>query len=300
MKSFVTLVTLLTLGLLLLPPLPTRGQSSVWAISESHGFVQLLVANGAPPDYLDQVRLGISAFSRYSQDSLGRSLQKTVHFHVFPDAQVRLSLMQSIMNLTNDQLRSALGIGVVGGKGCLDCSQPNGTIWLRVDEPWMPGPRQSAPVSLAFVTAHALTHMWQFGQGSARKEPQWWQEGVADYVGYRAVDSVGHIPFGDAAEHMKRVVLNSPVPMHRSLEGYGLTFEIANRVFYQWNQLARGAGYSLFALLAYRLTEQQSPAALTTYYQELGRGRSWPDAFETAFKVKPEEAYLDLLRWVGL
>src|SRR2546426_3010360 len=299
MKYFRTLVTILILGLVLLPTLPTRGQSPAWAVSESHGFVQLLVANGVPPDYLDQIRLGISAFSRYSQDSLGRSLQRTVHFHVFPDAQVRLPVMQSLLNLTNDQLRSALGIGVMGGKGCLDCSRPNGTIWLRVDEPWMPGPR-SAPVSLASVTAHALTHMWQFEQGSARKEPQWWQEGVADYVGYRAVDSVGHIPFGEAAEYMKRIVLNSPVPMHRSLEGYGLTFEIANRIFYEWNQRARGAGYSLFALLAHRLAEQQRPAALTAYYQEIGRGRLWPDAFEAAFKVKPEEAYQDLLRWVGL
>jgi len=280
--------------------LPASAQPSIWAVSERHELVQLLVATEVPTDHLEQVRVGVRAFNVFAQEPLGRPLRKPVRFHVFPNAESRLPLMRQFLGADGDRLRVILGLDILGNrKGCIDCSQPDATIWLRLDEPCMSVPPVGGcPIS--YVAAHALTHMWQFEQESFRREPQWWQEGVADYIGYRVADRAGIVAWEHSLWRMRRRVANSPVPIPRTLREFGLSYDSSARSFHQWNSRADGAGYSLFALLTYRLTEERGVPSLAAYYHAIQRGQAWLTAFEVAFGLPVEDAYQRLRQWLGL
>jgi len=275
----------------------TTAQAPTWVVFETHELVRLLVAPGVSPSHVDEIRMGIGGFNTFARETLQKPLTRLARFHVFPNAESRLPVMRQLLNVPEERLRAILGIDLLSNpKGCTDCSRPDGTIWLRLD--WDCLQQQPRPTfcSIAFVSAHALTHMWQFGHNSSGREPQWLQEGVADYVGYRTADVIGQIPWNQAIERMRAIVARSPVPIPRSLDAFGMNFESAQRLFYPWEVRSRGAGYSLFALLTNQLVEAQGIQALTAYYDALGSSPSWVDSFQRAFKVSPQDAYQTLLR----
>jgi len=151
-------------------------------------------------------------------------------------------------------------------------------MWLLVP------PGFGADTNLAKIVVHEAFHDLQYtllagrAPGDPAVAPAWLGEGSAEYIAYRAIAEYRL----DTLENIRRAwiarVKSSPAPL-RALETYA-------------GFAPQNSPYPLSALAIDRLTQTGGEALLVAYFETVGRGASWPDAFRTVFG-KSVEAFYD-------
>ena len=126
---------------------------------------------------------------------------------------------------------------------------------------------------------HNLQHVLVGGRNISDTgvSPAWLTEGIAEYIAYRTTTEYRL----DSAETVRQMriarVKNVGVPL-RALETYT-------------GFAPQNAPYPLSALAADRLAETGGETALVAYFEAIGRGMAWADAFRSAFGRAVETFY---------
>ena len=130
-------------------------------------------------------------------------------------------------------------------------------------------------LNLSKIVVHEAFHNLQWSLLGGRKlgepalTPVWVTEGSAEYIAYRTIVEYGL----DTLDNVRRVWIEraktSSAPL-RALETYA-GFGPQN------------SPYPLSALAADRLTQERGETLLTAYFETLGRGVSWQEAFASVF-----------------
>jgi hypothetical protein len=198
---------------------------------------------------------------------LGMPLSSPVYAYFYATAEAfELGLVTEARAerwFAKDQASFAVGVGTRYG------------IFLRADK--------LAGMSLANrvgVVAHELTHVSQFelaggGRGAAE---QWLREGVADWIRYRVIETLG---LGAYAESRQRVING----LRRSSRPFpGLRALSTNR---QWTtaamQYGSGGTYGPAFLATDWLVERFGREAVVTYFRRAGVLLDGDQAFREAF-----------------
>jgi hypothetical protein len=153
--------------------------------------------------------------------------------------------------------------------------QTSGTRVLLFTAP--AGWRYAMAWHLSKVMAHEYGHLWQRAtRGNSSPEPNWLIEGVAEYIGYRAL-------------------IEARVVGENELRGFAQSnaeHESATlRSFEPRPPAAPQANYGLVYLALEYLLEDRGPASLQAFYVGLAQGKAWQEAFQSAFGLSSDSFY---------
>lgn len=144
------------------------------------------------------------------------------------------------------------------------------------------GWRRAPPFERVHVVVHELVHVWQWERrgGDSSRSPLWLDEGIADYLGYRAVIEAGLVSAEDVMAHNeRRLILGPPLPELPALEPR------------QGFQSQPAVAYNLAYLAVADLMEGRSLQRIRRYYERLAAGDDWQDAFRRSFRRDPDTFY---------
>lgn len=175
----------------------------------------------------------------------------------------------------------------------------------------------SSQALMAGVIAHEYFHVLQRQMaGSLDAGPYWLVEGSAELARFQYVGGLGiYDQFVGGPDHFRREFLQGPyedISAHRAAweqgplqgvdVGADLAFVASRAEWFNWCEFPeRGARQTLYgyaiAFLASWFLEQGSGGGNVTYWQKLGQGMDWREAFGEAFGVNIEEAYPRIGQW---
>ncbi len=149
-------------------------------------------------------------------------------------------------------------------------------IWIG--PPWFQGAVHS-PTDATKVAVHEVVHVLQYelaGQGALnsgpddvpRAGPRWLSEGVAELTAYQAIAENGLMRIEDVRARWRGTTKNLSATPLRALE------------------VLRGRPpgvYDMYALAVDFLVTGRNRGDLLTYFETLGRGTPWRDAFAATF-----------------
>lgn len=116
--------------------------------------------------------------------------------------------------------------------------------------------------------------------------PTWLGEGSAEYVAFRSMANDGLFNYNEArALLIWNLYFGTTLPTLNLLESQQ-----------QWMS-TRGPIYSEAALAVERLVATRGDASLNTYFQLLGQGVLWQEAFQQSFGITPYTFYQQFEQW---
>jgi hypothetical protein len=149
------------------------------------------------------------------------------------------------------------------------------------------GWRSIAPFDRIHVVVHEYIHSWQasLAGDEGSRAPLWLIEGTAEYLAYDAVAQEGFVREREVTDAHAWSVLDAPEMSElQDLEG--------RDAFYG----EPGPVYSLAYLAVADLVGDGSPADIDRFFELMGSGEPWPDAFATAFGQDVDAFYSSFAR----
>jgi hypothetical protein len=151
---------------------------------------------------------------------------------------------------------------------------------------------EATPLHKVKILVHEVFHLLQDeltgNEQGGLPGPPWLAEGSAEYLAYQAVVGKGLVSPDDVrAYHMTNIVSSAPMPPLRELEstaGFGAV---------------QGPVYSLAFLAVESLVRDYGVTSLVDFYERLGNGEVWDEAFFAAFGTSPDAFYeaFEAERW---
>lgn len=243
---------------------------------------------GAPAEYAfgselsdaqkEAVRRGLDAAARSHRRVLGRELPPfTVWAHGEPEAMIQ-TYARTRPAPVEDARRLWEGAQV-------GHAAPR-KVWLG--PAWFQTLAGSDRASALKIAAHEAFHvlqyelapeyLWSGGIDDVRSVGPWWLlEGAPEYFAYLAVADEGLLSVAAALGRWEQAARGSPAQL-RALE----TFR---------GQLSTPRAYELYALAVRQLVRDRDPRLVVAYFDAVGRGVAWPDAFVSAFGRSVEAFY---------
>ena len=237
-------------------------------------------APGAPATYVfgpdvnsqqqSGVRRGLDAAARHYRSALGRELPPfTVWAHADLEAMIRTYADTRPTSL--EESRRLWEGGQVGH------AVPR-KVWLGPG--WFQQLSGAGYGSRLKIAAHEAFHLLQYevapenlwfgGIDDVRPLGPWWLlEGAAEYFGFLAIVEEGVLSLTNVHGQWEQRARNSAATL-RSLETYR-------------GQLNTPGAYDIYALAVRQLIRDRDPRLVMTYFEAVGRGGSWPNAFSAAF-----------------
>jgi hypothetical protein len=173
---------------------------------------------------------------------------------------------------------NALAAAPRGNRNVVGMSQERVVVIYTGTDGW----RRAPPFERVHVVVHELVHVWQWERrgGDSSRSPLWLDEGIADYLGYRAVIEAGLVSAEDVVAHHERsLILGPPLPELPALEPR------------QRFQSQPAVAYNLAYLAVADLIEGRSLQRIRRYYERLAAGDDWQDAFRRSFRQDPDAFY---------
>jgi hypothetical protein len=232
---------------------------------------------GAPATYvfgpelsLDQqalVRRGLDVGARYYRAALGRELPQFTTW-AYADLEALVPAYAESKPTSPAEARRFWEAGQVG-------HAVTRKIWL--------GPRwfANSPASALKIAAHEAFHLLQYELVSERAlgvsgldeipiaGPWWLAEGSAEYFAYLAVVEDGALRLADVRAQWTRSTRATSATL-RALSTLRGQREVPG-------------AYDIYALATELLLRDRDPRLVFTYYEAIGRGVPWPDAFTSTF-----------------
>jgi hypothetical protein len=161
-------------------------------------------------------------------------------------------------------------------------------VWLG--PAWFQQLSGSGHGSALKIAAHEAFHLLQYeaapenlwfgGIDDVRQVGPWWiLEGAAEYFGSLAIVEEGLLSLTTVHGQWEQTARNSAATL-RSLE----TFR---------GQLDTPGAYDIYALALRELIRDRDPRLVMTYFDAVGRGLSWPNAFSAAFGRSVDAFYAE-------
>ena len=247
-------------------------------------------APGAPATYVfgpelsmsqqRAVQRGLDAAARHYRSKLGRELPPfTVWGHADLEAMIRTYADTRPTSL--DESRRLWQGGQVG-------HAVPGKIWLGPS--WFDQLIGAGYGSRLKIAAHEAFHLLQYqvvpehlwfgGTDDVRPLGPWWLiEGAAEYFGHLAIVEEGVLSVANVHGQWEQTAKSSPATL-RSLETYR-------------GQLNTTRAYDIYALAVRQLIRDRDPRLVMAYFDAVGRGTSWPEAFSTTFGRSTETFYAE-------
>ena len=145
-----------------------------------------------------------------------------------------------------------------------------------------PGWKTLAPFDRVHVVAHEYIHSWQRATAGQEGEtaPLWLIEGSAEYLAYDAVTRAGLVRGREVIDTQAWYVLDAP--KMASLD------QLEDRDAYYGEA---GPVYSLAFLAVTQLAKEDGPSGISRFFEAMGAGDSWQEAFSTAFGQDVDDFY---------
>jgi hypothetical protein len=145
-----------------------------------------------------------------------------------------------------------------------------------------PGWKSLAPFDRLHVMVHEYIHSWQRATVGREDEsaPLWLIEGSAEYLSYDAVARDGLVRRQEVIDAQSWSVVHAP-------EMAALD-QLEDRDAYYGEA---GPVYSLALLAVTQLAQEGGPAAISRFFEAMGDGDSWQEAFATAFGQEVDAFY---------
>jgi hypothetical protein len=147
-----------------------------------------------------------------------------------------------------------------------------------------------APFLRMETVIHEYVHIYQFDAlgDSEESAPMWLIEGMAEYLGFDAMERLGVVDHDAIVDYQAWAVLSS-----------GYEVEHLEDVESVWDyQSAEGPVYSLSYLAVSRLFGELPSPGLERYIEEIQDGATWQEAFPDAFGVEADEFYAEFDAWM--
>jgi hypothetical protein len=126
----------------------------------------------------------------------------------------------------------------------------------------------------------APENLWFGGIDDVRPLGPWWLlEGAAEYFGSLAIVDEGVLSLASFHSQWEQTAKNATATL-RSLE----TFR---------GQLNTRGAYDIYALAVRHLIRDRDPRVVMAYFEAVGRGDSWPNAFSAAFGRSVDAFYVE-------
>jgi len=149
-----------------------------------------------------------------------------------------------------------------------------------------PGWKSIAPFDRVHVVVHEYIHSWQRATaGRDSDAPLWLIEGSAEYLSFDAVARDTLVRRQEVIDAQTWAVLNAPEMA--TLE------QLEDRDAYYGET---GPVYSLAFLAVTQLARKGGPAAVSQFFEAMGDGDSWQEAFATAFGQDVDSFYASFER----
>ena len=144
-----------------------------------------------------------------------------------------------------------------------------------------PGWKSLAPFDRVHVVVHEYIHSWQRATaGRDDDTPLWLIEGSAEYLAYDAVARDKLVRRQEVIDAQAWAVLDAPE--------MGTLAQLEDRDSYYGET---GPVYSLAFLAVNQLARKGGPAAISRFFEAIGEGDSWQEAFGTAFGQDVDSFY---------
>jgi hypothetical protein len=145
-----------------------------------------------------------------------------------------------------------------------------------------PGWKSLAPFDRLHVMVHEYIHSWQRATSDRNDDPAplWLIEGSAEYLAYDAVSRAGLVRGQEVIDAQAWSVLNAP-------EMSALD-QLEDRDAYYGEA---GPVYSLAFLAVTQLAQEVGPGGISHFFEAIGAGETWQDAFAAAFGLDVDAFY---------
>jgi hypothetical protein len=249
------------------PPPTTPGAAATYAFGPEVTATQQAV-----------VRNAFDLAARYFRSTLGRELPPvSVWAHTDAEAMVR-TFAQTRPNTTLDQARDLwIGRGQV-------MHAENRRIWIG--PLWFATPSADGAKIVAkeafMVLLYAAAGENSLNSGLddiPRAGPRWVSEGTGELAGHLAVAAAGLMDMPSVRARWAGAAAASATPL-RALAVLRGQYETAN-------------AFAIFAFAADRLVGDAGVTKLLTYFDAIGRGVSWPEAFTATFGKSVDAYYAE-------
>jgi hypothetical protein len=216
------------------------------------------------------VQRGLDAAARHYRSALGRELPP---FSVWAHADLE-SMIRTYASTRPTSLEESRRLWTGGQVGH---ALPR-KLWLGPG--WFLQLSGGGYGSRLKIAAHEAFHLLQYevapenlwfgGIDDVRPLGPWWLlEGAPEYFGSLAIVEEGVFSLTNVYGQWEQTARSSPATL-RSLE----TFR---------GQLNTPGAYDIYALAVRQLVRDRDPKLVMTYFEAVGRGASWPNAFLAAF-----------------
>jgi hypothetical protein len=140
---------------------------------------------------------------------------------------------------------------------------------------------RSSPAYRLEVVVHEFVHVYQIDELGRHQTgaPAWMMEGTAEFLASDALISRGLLDPGDAEHYRYWTIADAPLDELADYEQHTLFRQADARVY--------GLAYLGMAWLA----EESGTASIGAFFELVGNGADWDDAFEEAFSLTPRAFY---------
>ena len=240
----------------------------------------------------------LATLSQFSTDALAAS--HDVRFSISDDVTAEdEAYVREGISLAEDYLRDTLDAGidddlVVNVRDTADPSDDSTLAFANDDflvvftgSPYWD---TLAPFLRMQTVIHEYVHIYQFDAlgDSEESAPMWLIEGMAEYLGFDAMERLGVVDHDAIVDYQAWAVLAS-----------GYEVERLQDIESVWDyQSAEGPVYSLSYLAVSRLLGDLPSPGLKRYIEDVQDGATWQEAFPDAFGMEADEFYDDFEQWV--
>jgi hypothetical protein len=240
------------LQILTLAPLVAVAVPADSALARAGGEVTFSIGEGVAPEDEMLIREGVRLAQDFLADELGVEVRE-----------------RTIVNARATTPDDAPLIGMAG---------MNWVGLYTASEGW----RLSPPAYRLHVVVHEFVHVAQHELigGTEPVTPLWLDEGLAEYLAYRALASHGLVDPEDVDAIQAFALSYGPwLPGLADLESY------------EGFQSQDGTVYALAFLATQTLVDALDLGDVTAYYEAIGDGVAWQEAFAAAFGIGPAAFY---------
>jgi hypothetical protein len=228
------------------------------------------------PEHRELLRSALDVGARYIREALGREVPlTTIYAHTDLEAMIATSARTKPRSLAD--ARALWGGGTQFGEADYR------VLWIG--PPWFTSPEPNR----SKIAIHEVVHVLQSEQagpgalGSSDDEipragPRWLFEGHAEWTAYQGVARIGLLGIDRArAQWMSTTKALASTPLS--------ALEV---------RAARPDGaYDIYALAVDFLLRGRDPASLSAYFESIGRGTPWRNAFSATFGLSLESFYAE-------